>query len=402
LPDDFLKPLVEWEHLTGDWWNVRPALDARGMTFEFTYTGEVFSNLRGGLDRSTHSHDHAEYRGNMDMTLTLDTEAMGLWSGGQFFIYGEQLHGRGVSRRHVGDVQLVSNIDAPPFTQVSEYWYQQSLFDGALRVRLGKQDPNIEMCVVDFGADFVHSSFGQVPTVPMPAFPDPALGVTGFIEPAQWLLVMVGIYDGDASGRTWGFESAFDGAGGTFSMIEVVLRPELLKRLPGKYRVGFWFDSAKLDELFVEPRLAGSESAGVSTARVFPHNYGVYLSFDQMLFRDKDDPAEHQGLGAFFQFGWAPQDRNELWRYYGAGLAYTGLLPGRDHDVLGVGFAHVRFSGRYRRIEEIGESETAIEFFYKTRLTHWMALQPDLQYVLTPGGREDNAVVAGLRFEISF
>jgi len=404
MPDDFSKPIWKWGHLTGDWWGLRPGLDARGMALEFIYTGEVFSNLRGGRARSTHSHDHTEYIGNLDTTVTLDTEKMGLWPGGTFFVYGEQLHGYGISERHVGDVQLVSNLDPErgPFTQVSEYWYEQRLLDDRLGIRVGKQDANAEMCLVDFGVDFINSSFGQIPNVPLPAFPDPALGVTGFADPTDWLSIMCGIYDGEPSGKEWGFESTFDGTGGSFSIIELVLKPELANRLPGKYRVGFWVNSAKVEELFIEPELGEEEEAPVPTARIFPYNYGVYLAFDQAIYKENDDPEDTQGLGAFFQFGWAPQDRNEIWRYYGAGLAYTGLLPGRDEDILGIGFAHARFSARMRRLEEIGESETAIEFFYKAQLTNWMALQPDLQYILTPGGNEDNAVAAGLRFEISF
>jgi len=287
-------------------------------------------------------------------------------------------------------------------TQVSEYWYEQRLFNDRLGIRIGKQDVNSDLCVVDFGLEFINSSFGLIPNVPMPTFPDPGLGVTGFFEPTDWLSVGGGIYDGDPQGGEWGFDTTFDGAGGSFSLVELALKPRLgRRRLAGKYRVGFWFHSARLEELFVEPEHA-EEELSVPTARIFPHNYGVYVAFDQMVYKEKDDPEDSQGLGMFFQFGWAPQDRNEIWRYYGVGLAYTGLLPRRDEDVFGIGLAQVRFSPRLRRIDKIAESETAVEFFYKAQLTDWMSLQPDLQYIVRPGGTEDNAVVAGLRLDISF
>jgi carbohydrate-selective porin OprB len=43
-----------------------------------------------------------------------------------------------------------------------------------------------------------------------------------------------------------------------------------------------------------------------------------------------------------------------------------------------------------------------VELFYKAHLTPWLSLQPDLQVVLNPGGKYDDAVTAGLRFEADF
>ena len=121
----------------------------------------------------------------------------------------------------------------------------------------------------------------------------------------------------------------------------------------------------------------------------------------QALFLEKSRRDAPQGLGLFGQFGWAPLDRNEIAKYYGGGLVYTGLLPGRDEDVSGVGVAHARLSSRMKEID--GRThETAIEWFYKVRLTKYLMVQPDLQYILNPGGDGRNALAGGLRFEIRF
>ena len=75
----------------------------------------------------------------------------------------------------MGDYQMVDNIDAgEEFTQVTEFWWEREFIDGLVTVRLGKQDANAEFSVVDLGGDFINSSFGIVPNVPMPAWPDPA------------------------------------------------------------------------------------------------------------------------------------------------------------------------------------------------------------------------------------
>ncbi|NOZ23197.1 MAG: carbohydrate porin [Planctomycetes bacterium] len=392
--DNFTKPLWQWRHATGDWGGLRNRLNEGGITPEVIYTGEVFSNWHGGIN----TNDATEYLSNLDMTLTLDTEKLGLWPGGTFFVYGEQLTGRAITERHVGDLQFLSNLDAQPFTQVSEYWYEQSLFNNTLRIRAGKQDGNTSFAVVDHGLDFINSSFGLPPTIPMPTFPDPGLGIAFFLEPADWLWVGGGIYDGDSDGGQWGFSSAFDGEGGTFSVVEAALKPAFGKggRLPGKYSFGFWHHS---DDHF--EKIAPTPAQDQPTPRIFTRNYGLYAGIDQVLFRESAYEADEQGLAVFGQFGWAPADRNEIAHYYGAGMTYTGLIPGRDADVFGIALAHARLSWRMKRID--GRThETAMECFYKMQVTPYLTVQPDIQYILNPGGDGKDALVGGLRFAIAF
>ena len=123
------------------------------------------------------------------------------------------------------------------------------------------------------------------------------------------------------------------------------------------------------------------------------------MAFDQTLYKENDDPDDTQGLGTYFQFAWAPSDRNEIERYYGAGLVYTGLIPGRDEDVIGLGVASAHLSRRLRPLEGKTQ-ETAIELFYKAPLLPWLTVQPDVQYILNPGGDGKDALAVGVRFEI--
>jgi carbohydrate-selective porin OprB len=103
------------------------------------------------------------------MGLTLDTEAMGLWPGGPLFVDFLQISGRSITDHHVGDLQFVNNSDAPPGrTQVSEYWYEQRLFEDVLRIKLGKMDANNDFAYVDYGGEFINSSPGFPPIIPFP------------------------------------------------------------------------------------------------------------------------------------------------------------------------------------------------------------------------------------------
>jgi hypothetical protein len=135
--------------------------------------------------------------------------------------------------------------------QISEYWFQQDLFGKRLRIKLGKQDVNVDCCALDYGGDFINSSFGVIPTVPMPTFPDPALGASAFPEPADWMGLSAGMYDGAPNGGSLGFDTAFDGKGGGFGIVELTLRTSLIgKRLkPGAYRIGFWYHSDDVEKI---------------------------------------------------------------------------------------------------------------------------------------------------------
>jgi carbohydrate-selective porin OprB len=69
------------------------------------------------------------------------------------------------------------------------------------------------------------------------------------------------------------------------------------------------------------------------------------------------------------------------------------------NDVLG-------FSAQYAHIShEAGLKypyELAFEAFKKYQITPWENIQPDLQYILHPGGHLDDAIVLTLRWEIQF
>jgi porin len=379
---------ARWEHASGTWGQARPWLEDRGVTFGILYTGEALDKLHGGIGGNT----DVEYRGNLDVTLTLDSGRLGLWPGATAFVYFENGQGSGVTKEHVGAVQLLSNIEAQDFTQISAYWIEQRLGGDMFHIKLGKQDANVEFCRLDYGIHFINSSFALIPTVPIPTFPNPALGASVLVKPTEWLSLGGGIYDGDAKGGTFGFESTFDGKGGQFAVVEFDLSTSvLLRHWPtGTYRVGFWDHTKDVEEITNDPN-----------PDKFSENHGVYLTFDQLVLAESANAEGPQGLGAFAQFGWAPQDRNRLTRYLGAGLAYTGAIPRRDSDVLGAAVAHVRFSDRVEDLEGRTE-ETIVEVFYEALLTRWLTLQPDIQFVLNPGGNGRDALVAGSRFYVDF
>jgi len=392
-PNGFNKPWWKWEHATGDWGGGRPWFDERGITLEVGYSANFFYNLRGGLNTS----DADQYRGILDLSLTIDTEVIGLWESGTFFLDFQQIHGRDISERHVGDIQALNNADAPDRTQLAEFWYEHSRFDGKMRFKLGKMDANADFAYVEYGLEHIHSSAGFMPTIPLTTFPDPALGAAVFVEPTDSFFFGAGIYDGHGEGNRGGFETAFHGPDSSVTIFEVGFRPTLEmadQQLPGTYRAGGWYHSDSWDVFF-------DDLDGERSPRTHRGNAGVYLNLDQLLYRENPElEDDQQGLGAFFQFGWAPSAYNEISQYYGFGGQYVGLIPTRDEDITGFGFYHVSLSGMIQSLEN-RHSETAMEFFHKIQLTPFLNLKPDLQYIINPGGDGKNALVAGIRIEMT-
>jgi len=102
---------------------LRRQLEKKGISFEAVYTAEYFANTQGGIKRDD------TYLTNLDITLEIDTKKLGLWENGQFFLYS--LHNSGgekLTGEIVGDLQTVSNIEAPRTSRIYELWYQHSFF----------------------------------------------------------------------------------------------------------------------------------------------------------------------------------------------------------------------------------------------------------------------------------
>lgn len=129
-------------------------------------------------------------------------------------------------------------------------------------------------------------------------------------------------------------------------------------------------------------------------------NDGAYLRGEVRLFEERDDAD--QGLAGFFRVGAAEARLYPFSSFASGGLSYTGGIPGRDGDQIGVAVAAAFTSSTYRRTADAGPAEVAIEITYRAPVTRFLTLQPNLQYVIQPGADRGvrNALAVGLRTEI--
>src|SRR5262249_8000842 len=142
-------------------------------------------------------------------------------------------------------------------------------------------------------------------------------------------------------------------------------------------------------------------------ARMTRGKSGFYVLADQMIYRERPGPSP-QGLTPFVAVAVAPDEStNLLPLFVDGGLVYTGLIPGRDNHVAAFGVVYGRFSSELRRSQRLQRQtgvaaaiqyyEVALEWTYAIQVARWLSVQPDVQYIIRPGGSSSipNALVLG-------
>ena len=90
-------------------------------------------------------------------------------------------------------------------------------------------------------------------------------------------------------------------------------------------------------------------------------------------------------------------------------MTVTGPFEARSTDEIGLGLAYARNGSHYTRAQTVPglpveNAEKSIELTYLMQLNSWLALQPDVQYIINPNTTPalSNALAVQLRFEVMF
>jgi porin len=345
--------------------------DSPSIKIDHLYRGEELTNFSGGIKKG-HSH-----RGNLHLTITIDTKKAGLWKDGELCINYENGLGKGITSEYVGDMQVLSNIDAHDFSQISEYYLDQSFFDGQFHFKTGKQDANNDFNVTVPALDFINSSFGLMPNVSLPTFPDPSLGISGTWFFHESMLLKAGLYDGNGKGGSWGFSTAFGPAPVSCSVVEYGVSHSFFGDV--KFKLGIWRHGGKFPSFMDNT--------------VQSHTSGEYLILEhRMAGSKKNEPC----LETFFQYSFSPGKFNKVKNYFGLGLKISRLIGFRTNDSLGIGMARAETSEYLLGMK----NETACEIYYLSGFRKTMTIQPDIQYIFNTGGKDTDALIGGIRFSL--
>jgi len=380
----------------------RKTLESKGLSLDMVFVGDFVTNHSGGLKKAGSDIDtHISYLSNTDLIVELDTEKAGIWNSGTFHAHFFNHHGAKPSGDYIGDLQVADNLETNKVTKLYELWYEHSfdLYGTDLSLLIGQHDLNSEFNITEYGLLFIHSSFGIQPeisnNIPVSNFPVAALGFRIKWEPTDNLYFMAEISDGDPGKNNGGFDWKLDSKEGFVTFCELGYHfgdQKESRTMPGTYKFGWWYHTAEFDD--VRDKDENNEP------KEHNGNYGLYFIADQMLI-----PGEgKKGLGAFFQIGGVPDDRNEVDFYVGGGIHYQGIIPTREDDILGLAVARASISENLRDVGRRDSHETAVELTYRAQIRPWLAIQPGVQTIFNPGADPslDNAVISIVRFEMNF
>jgi porin len=388
-------------------------LIGEGVTPSATYVGDAAANVAGGAKRGQ------TYAGLLHLQVALDGERIAAMPGLTAWVDAMWVNG-GQPGQLVGDAQGVSNIAAPPALRLYEAWTQFTLPGGRVSVLVGRYDLNTEFDHLTTAGLFFNSSFGVGPEFSQSGFagpsifPNTSLGVRLAYQPDPDFALLGAIMDGAPVDRTAGAPGAFDPHNGVLLVAEAAFlthaatdeappdHPLRIGRLSdqpayeNKVAVGGWYYTATFNDLSA----IGANGAPVRRSG----EGGIYATLDRLLYQAGD-----RRVSGFVQIGLANQEIGRFGSYLGAGLVAGGLIGDRPDDQLGIAFAMARNGSHYLAAQQqsglpVKAAETAIETTYLAQIRPWLALQPDVQYVIHPNTDPTlrDATVVQLRVALTY
>ena len=413
-PDGVLTPI--------DVAHIRKSLADVGIGLGGSYVGEAFANT-GGINQGS------KYDGVLTLNLNADLKKMGLWKGLCLSASAFQIHGQSITVDNIGSLMPVSNLEATPATRLFELWVEQHMFDNVLAVKVGQLAADQEFILSNSYSYFLNGTFGwpEIAATDLPsggpAYPLATPGVRVAIRPNEQFKLMIGVYNGDPANPNCANENpqVCNSDGLDFSldspallMIEGSYKYNRSGQLPGTIKVGGWNHFGS----FPDQRLDSDDlpiAASLNPGRPIDGDWAIYGIIDQLVWRVPGS-EDAKGVGLFGRIMGAPSAQNLVGFYAEAGITFSGMIPHRADDSLGIGFAYTGISDRVHGFDiDSGlpvarTSEAVLEICYTAQLKPDWTLQPDFQYFWQPGGNVtdengrvvENAAVFGARTTLNF
>ncbi len=432
---DKQKSIWTQDTLTGDWGGARSALkDKSGIEITLTEIGEAQAVVSGGL------RQRGSLQGRFEFSVETDLSKLAGWTGASTHVTLYQIHNTTPTvGQNAGSIADPSNIDALATTRLFTAWFQQGATDSPFSIRAGQLAADDEFLTSVTASGLINGTFGWAGLLAAdmlsggPAYPLTAPGVRIQVRPADNLALLGAVFSGDPAGHNCNevpqqcnrYGTTFSFSGGTLWIGELqysINQGKDAAGLPGVYKLGGWYANAGFaDQHFGLDGAGGIVSlADPASAMPFTHrgNGGVYAVADQMVWR-----AGERSLNLFVRGGASPADRNFISYYVDGGAGLKGAVPGRADDTLTFGFAYAKISRDAAALDRdtlafngppypIRDEEVVFELSYAAQIAPWWTVQPDLQYIVHPGGNVPdpgnpflavrNAFIAGMRSTIKF
>lgn len=413
--------------MTGDWGGLRTELLEKGYDFQFSYQSESAANINGGYD-----HDRAaRYTDQFNLGGVIDLEKVLGWQDANFQLLITERSGRDITNDRLTDPRtgtigssVQENYGRGQTWRITTLAYQQKFFDDVLDIKVGR---------LPIGSDF--DSTGCV-------FQNNSLcgGLVGhastvwFNSPVgQWgarvkvnftpeIYGQVGAYEYNPIllDSNNGFKLNTSGRQGTTYVGELGWTPALgAAGMAGKYMVGSYWNSATADDV-LEDRNGNFKQVSGNPSDQLDGRYGMYAYARQQITSVDGDPK--RGLSLFAHYSQYDKRSSTLDWQAQVGAIYAGPFDARPQDAVAIGFSELHVNpalSKNQRLhntvnslndyndpayQPVQRAEYAAEIHYDFRLTPWLMVRPNIQYLANPGGvyEVDNATVVGLTVNTVF
>ncbi|MBF0494605.1 MAG: carbohydrate porin [Candidatus Omnitrophica bacterium] len=295
--------------------------------------------------------------------------------------------------------------DSGSALRMTNLWYWHEILDGQIGFRAGKIDLvyySIDQnnFAHDETAQFMSNMFVYSPAIEFAAGGglNRAPGASVTLRPnfAKYAELSAGYYNADG---TW--DDIFNHPFYTtqFNFMPNELMGWDAEQWGGNYRVYCWENDRKHLKLV-------DASGGEPSTETNEPNYGYGFSADQKL---------TDVYGVFGRFGWQRPDLQPIdgsatiYLAWSTGAQMTGKYWNRPDDVFAFAVGQAVPSHEYKVAGNPGYPETHFESYYNFRLSKYMSLSPDLQWIIDPNGvgrseqgDNDPIFVYGLRAQLVF
>jgi len=437
-PSNFIGSREWWDGdaASGDWWGVRTWLaDDMGIEFSLNYTMNLAGNPSGGLRQGV------TYTDNVGFGVRLDLEKLTGWQGAALTVSGLNRSGTSLSQEYLGNQFTVQQVFGGQTIMFYGLYLTQKFWDDKAELKAGRFATGDDFASSPVYWLYMNNGIdGNPQALPVnaqfSAFPWAVWATRLRLDPSPDWNAQFGVYQ--VSDRTFnreyhGLNMSIKPDDGIMLISQLGWTPEFFKRpvtsaaqqggnknvtqpsdgrvlfgeeknpvpttadrrgLPGHYWFGAYYSS------WSYPQFDSSSDA--------PNAYGFYWHADQMVYQTA--PGSDQGLTLWTAFVLSPQQNTaKLPFQWNAGTFYRGLLPGRERDTTMFGLAYGNFSNDYGRSGEAYEGgrtsyEMALEWGYRVQFNQFFYAQPNIQYIVRPGGTGSipNAFVLGAQIGVNF
>ena len=311
----------------GSGFGLRPWLEGKGVTVSGSLVTDGSWNLSGGL-----STRQSAWRSLLTVNVDLSTRKLFSLPGGAIAATYEGLWGQNGNATQVGSLQGFDSNDAAPFSELYQLYYEQK-FGRAFEFRLGRQDAGDLFDEPPDAQPFINPSPTAIPTIIGSSFyPESAPGLVAMLYPHGPLTFKFGAYYFDrfhptALDQALHTLEPIDRPVGTFLISELDYSWQIKKTLPGIAALGGTWRTGQL------PTLNGSTQSGAGS---------WYAYIDQTLWADSSGKSI---AGYEIISGGDRRVANNAMDYASlGGLLFTGLVPTRPDDQIGLAYNWVHVS----------------------------------------------------------